>query len=387
MLKDFLTPISDDVLELSQDLPETAIGNKILKHTQFGMPELEGVKLALIFVKEGRSAVGNNETGNGFDTVRKYFYNLFMGAWDVKIADLGDLQPGFEVEDTYSAVKEVSAFLIKKQIIPIIIGGGQDLTYASYRAYDSLEQTVNLVSVDSKFDFGNVDGKLESTSYLSHIILGQPNNLFNFSNIGYQTFFNSQEEIDLMEQLYFDAMRLGNVSKDISLVEPIMRDADIVSVDIGSIRKSDAPANRNSTPNGFYGEEVCAITRYAGISDKVSSFGIYEYNPVFDHDGQTAHLIAQMMWYFVEGVSFRSDDYPYCTKENYFKYIVPVEDEELYFYKSNKTDRWWLDVPFPDGANAEFIRHALIPCSYEDYLKAADQEIPDRWWKAFRKLL
>ena len=387
MINDYLTPISNDVLELSSLLPETSIGNKILKHTSDGLPDFEDVKLALIFVKEGRSAVGNHETGSGLDIVREYLYKLFVGAWDVKIADLGDLQAGHEVQDTYSALKEVSSFLIKKNIIPVVIGGGQDLTYASYRAYDNLEQTVNLVSVDSKFDFGNVDGKLDSNSFLSHIILGQPNNLFNFSNIGYQTFFNSQEEIDLMEQLYFDALRIGNVSKDIASVEPILRDADIVSIDIGSIRKSEAPANRNASPNGFYGEEICAITRYAGISDKVSSFGIYEYNPVLDQDGQTGHLIAQMIWYFIEGVANRADDYPFCTKENYYKYIVPVEDEELYFYKSNKTDRWWLDVPFPDGVNPEFTRHALIPCSYDDYLNAADQEIPDRWWKAFRKLL
>ncbi|MCK5906778.1 MAG: formimidoylglutamase [Flavobacteriales bacterium] len=387
MIKEFLTPVKDDVLEFAKSLPETSIGFNLLKHSTNDFPDLDGIKLALIFVEEGRSAVGNAETGNGFDIIRKYFYKLFRGAWDIKIADLGNLQSGFEVEDTYSALKEISSYLIRKQIIPIVIGGGQDLTYASYRAYDSLEQTVNLVSVDSKFDFGNVDGKLDSSSFLSHIILGQPNNLFNFSNIGYQTFFNSQEEIDLMEQLYFDALRIGNVSKEISTVEPILRDADIVSIDIGSVRNSEAPGNRNATPNGFYGEEVCAITRYAGISDKVTSFGIYEYNPILDSEGQTAHLIAQMIWYFVEGVSYRADDYPFCTKENYYKYIVPVEDEELYFYKSNKTDRWWLDVPFPDGANAEFTRHALIPCSYDDYLNAADQEIPDRWWKAFRKLL
>ncbi|MEN8137034.1 MAG: formimidoylglutamase [Bacteroidota bacterium] len=387
MIEDFLTPIDDSILDFSNTLPETSIGQHVLKHTASGIPDLQNVKLALVFVNEGRSAVGNNETGHGFDTVRKYFYKLFMGSWDVKIADLGDLYPGFEVADTYSALREVSVFLLKKQIIPIVIGGGQDLTYASYRAYDSLEQTVNLVSVDSRFNLGNVDGKLDSNSYLSHIILGQPGNLFNYSNIGYQTYFNSQEEIDLMDQLYFDAIRLGNVAKDISTVEPILRDADIVSVDLGAIRRSDAPANRNSSPNGFYGEDLCAITRYAGISDKVSSFGIYEYNAVLDREGQTAHLIAQMIWYFVEGVAFRADDYPYCTKEEYYKYIVPVDNEELYFYKSNKTDRWWLDVPFPDSANSNYTRHALIPCSHEDYLKAADQEIPDRWWKAYRKLL
>ena len=81
----------------------------------------------------------------------------------------------------------------------------------------------------------------------------------------------------------FDALRLG-VSKDLKILEPIMRDADIVSVDIGALRFSEAPANKNTSPNGFYGEEICTISRYAGISDKVTSFGIYEYNNLLDNN-------------------------------------------------------------------------------------------------------
>lgn len=387
MIQEYLTPVDSALIDLANSLPEASIGRNLSIHHEGHFPKLDGIKLAFIFVEEGRSAVGNTETGYGFDIIRRHLYKLFIGAWDVKFADLGDLTPGFEVADTYTALKELTSLLLKKQIIPMIIGGGQDLTFANYRAYDSLEQTVNLVSVDSKFDLGNVDGNLDSNSYLSHIVLGQPNNLFNFSNIGYQTYFNSQEEIELMDQLYFDAIRLGNVTKDTTVIEPIMRDADIVSIDLSAIRMSDAPGNRNSSPNGFYGEDVCAISRYAGISDKVSSFGIYEYNPILDQEGRTAHLISQIVWYFIEGFVHRSNDYPYCTKDEYYKYIVPVENEELHFYKSNKTERWWLDVPFSDDTNSEFIRHALIPCSYDDYLKAADQEIPERWWKAYRKLL
>lgn len=387
MIEEYLTPINDTIIESAKTLPEASMGFNILKHDKYGVPNIDDVKIALIFVREGRSSVGNKETGSDFFAIRNHLYKLFLGRWSIKIADLGDLNAGFEVADTYSALKEVSFYLMKKQIIPVVIGGGQDLTYAIYRSYDNLEQSVNLVSVDSKFDLGSVEGKLDSNSFLSHIILGQPSNLFNYSNIGYQTYFNSKEEIDLMDQLYFDTLRLGNVSKDIESVEPIMRDADVVSIDIGAIRYSDAPGNKNASPNGFYGEDMCAIARYAGISDKVSSFGIYEYNEAKDNVGQTAHLIAQMIWYFIEGVEYRSNDYPYCTKDEYTKYIVPIDNEELYFYKSNKTERWWLDVPFPDGANLNYMRHSLIPCTYEDYLKATDQEIPDRWWKAYRKLM
>ena len=212
----------------------------------------------------------------------------------------------------------------------------------------------------------------------------EPNNLFNFSNIGYQTFFNSQEEIDLLEKLFFDAHRLGEVTKEIELTETIMRDADIVSIDLGAIRSSEASANNNATPNGFYGDEICAIARYAGISDKVSSFGIYEYNAKFENNNQTAQLVAQMIWYFIEGVNFRANDYPFGSKENYQKFIVPLEKDTLNFYKSNKSGRWWIEINIKK--NNKFKRHTLIPCTYTDYLDATNQIIPDKWYRAFKKL-
>ena len=178
------------------------------------------------------------------------------------------------------------------------------------------------------FDLGNIDDELSSKSYLSKIIMEVPSNLFNYSNIGYQTYFNSQDEINLIQGLNFDAYRLGEVAKNLEIVEPVFRDADIVSIDIGAVRQSDAPANNNLSPNGFYGEEICAISRYAGISDKVSSFGIYEYNSKYDSNYQTAHLIAQMIWYFIEGVNCRAKDYPYCTKEDYQKFTVLLENDD-----------------------------------------------------------
>ncbi|HIE45373.1 MAG TPA: arginase, partial [Flavobacteriaceae bacterium] len=250
-----------------------------------------------------------------------------------------------------------------------------------YRAYDTLEQTVNLVSVDNKFDLGQIDAQLNSRCYLSKIVMEEPNNLFNFSNIGFQTFFNSQEEIDLLDKLYFDSYRLGVVNKDIEIVEPILRDADIVSVDISALRKTEAPANSNTTPNGFYGEEMCAILRYAGLSDKVSSLGVFEYNAMFDDSNQTAQLIAQMVWYFIEGVNFRIKEYPFGSKKEYIKYIVPIDDDIINFYKSNKSNRWWMEIP-----DNKFKKETLIPCTYEDYVQASNQNIPNRWWKTVKKL-
>lgn len=382
MVFNYLNPVSIDVLEELELYQEMRFGSSIIIHTENSVPEItKDLSIAILGVKEDRDSINNEGTGSDFSTIRKELYKLYAGNWNQNIVDLGNIEKGNSKEDTHFALKTVVSYLVKKNIIPVVLGGSQALTYSIYRAYDDLEQTVNLVSVDNKFDLGKIDSELNSRCYLSKIIMDEPNNLFNFNNLGFQTFFNSQEEIELLDKLYFDSHRLGIINKDIALVEPILRDADIVSVDLSALRKTEAPANNNTTPNGFYGEDMCAILRYVGLSNKVTSLGIFEYNAYLDNKNQTAQLIAQMIWYFIEGVNFRIKEYPFASKKEYIKYIVPIDDDVINFYKSNKSNRWWMEIP----AN-KFKKETLIPCAYDDYLQASNQTIPDRWWKTIKKL-
>lgn len=386
MNKDFLSPIKETALAHLVLHSPSCLGNKIkIYSNQNGFPELDDVKIAIFGVQEDRNSENNFGCGEDLHFVRRKIYELFPGDWHTEIADIGNIAKGDKVSDTYFAVSEVITSLLKKNIIPIIIGGGQDITYVNYRAYDTLEQSVNITAVDSRFDLGNIDDELTSQSYLSKIIMQEPNNLFNYCNVGYQTYFNSQEAIQLLDSLFFDAYRLGN-AKELENIEPAFRNADIVSIDLGAVRQSEAPANNNASPNGFYGEEICAISRYAGLSDKVSSFGIYEYNSKLDNNHQTANLIAQMIWYFIEGVNYRVKDYPFSGKENYQKFTVMLEDDDpLVFYKSNKTGRWWIEINIL--SDNKYKRHALIPCTFKDYTEATKQIIPERWYKAMQKMM
>lgn len=383
MLANYLKPISQSTIAHVVLNSIFSLGQQIKIHSQEnGIPEIEGKEIAIIGIKEDRNAINNLGTGSDLSKIRNELYQLFPGNWHRKIVDLGNIEKGNEVTDTYFALKELATYLLKKNVILILIGGGNDILYANYRAYDALEQVVNLVSVDAKFDLGTLDEDLSAENYLHKMIMEKPNNLFNFSNIAYQTYFNSKEEIDLVNSLYFDAYRLGEVAQNITVTEPVLRDADIVSIDMSAIKYTEAKANKNASPNGLTGVDVCAIARYAGLSDKVSSFGIYEYNPKLDTDSQSAKLIAQIIWYFIEGVNFRTKDYPFELKDNYRKYIVPIDEQTINFYKSHKSDRWWMEV----STNNNNKNTALIPCTYQDYLDTCNQNIPERWIKAFRKL-
>ena len=352
-------------------------------------PSLEGVQLALVGIKDERGAIDNHGCEDGIDPIRKALYQLFNHWPDVKIVDLGNVKTGKEINDTYYAVNQVLTELIKNHIVPIIIGASQDFTYSMYQVYEPTGKLVNITAIDPLFDIGNDQEGLNSHSYMSHIILHQPNYLFNFTNIGYQSYYVDNENIELMKQLLFDAYRLGSIKQNIELAEPLIRNTNILSFDIGSIRVADAPGVKNASPNGFNGEEACRMTRYAGLSYRLTSIGFFEYNPHYDINSRTANLIAEMIWYFIEGFSNRQDDVPTLDSTDFKRYNVQIAegDGNIVFLCHKISGKWWIDMTFKSDDDAKFERHHFIPCSREDYDQAMRNELPDKWWQFYQKLM
>jgi formiminoglutamase len=382
-IEQYLTPSSTHTKEYAPFM----WGSHVLKNIAGNFPDLENVKVAIIGVGESRNSCGNDGCAAAPDKVRENFYALSYIPL-VTVADLGNILPGNTVKDTYFALEFVCGELLDRKIIPVIIGGSQDLTYANYVAYQRLQQTVNIVCVDSRIDLGEIDSEINASTYLSKILQYQPSLLFNYSLMGYQTHFVNSEEVETIKKMYFDLYRLGQIQTNMEEAEPIVRNADILSFDISAIRRSDAPGTLQSTPNGLYGEEACQIFKYAGMSDKLSSIGIYEINTLFDDREQTTGLAAQMIWYFLDGFVNRKSDFPGSQEKDYLKYRVTMKsgDHEIVFYKSQKTNRWWMEVPYRIGAKSKYERHHMVPCSYEDYQLACTEEMPDRWWQAYQKL-
>lgn len=391
-LSDFLSPVDLNSLSPDDGFYTSHLGSKIEVY-QTDFPDLDDNQfdIALIGVLEDRNSINNKGTAKAPDFFRRKLYELNEGNYATRIVDLGNIKSGHQVSDTYVALKLVVAELIRKNIVPVIIGGGQDLTYPQFMAYEELQQKVDLLVVDSHFDLDeSLDDTIEtnSASYLNKIFSHQPNFLFNFSNIGYQTFFVDQESLKVMDKLYFDVHRLGDFTNSVSTVEPIIRNANMISFDISAIRSSDAVGNGNVSPNGFYGEDACQIARYAGMNDKLSSIGFYEYNPDHDPKGQTAMLLSQMIWYFIDGFYNRKKEFPMLPKSRYITFRTSLKDgsHELVFVKSKKSDRWWMQVPYPTGSSRN-ARHHLVPCRYEDYQLANSGEMPDLWLRTYRKLI
>ena len=388
-IKQYLTPVNLDELGYYPSQYALTLGCNTSAYIVGGdLPDLPKDGIVLLGVGEDRGAECNAGCSAAPNEIRRYLYQLALPNEEAKITDLGNISVGQTPDDTYYAVAQVVAAVVGRGNTLILLGGSQDLTFAAYKGYEQLNRIINITSIDSRFDLEDNDA-ITSRTWLRNIVMQTPNYLFHHSNVGYQTYFVGQPYIKLMDDLKFDAYRLGEVQGDMMRAEALIRNADLVSVDVSAIRQSDAPGQGNPSPHGFYGEELCQMMRYAGMSAKTSCLGIFEVNPVYDNHGQTAHMVAQGIWYFVEGFYARKSDSPQLNPENCKHYLVTLADQgmEIDFYKSKLSDRWWVRVPCNSDDLCEiYSNHLMLPCTYADYQQCVEGDIPALWWRYYQRL-
>ncbi len=389
----YFSPVDEPTEFIAENSLPGTIGAQIQTHFK-AFPEMIAKSLAFIFIEDARGGTdGQGRLKEIHAAIRRDLYGLFYPEIPYSIYDLGTMQAGDTIQDTHFAVRDTCSELIKHNIIPVLIGGSEDIAYANYLAYQKLEQTLNVLAIDRKIDMEGITEEEEipvnQDNYLTRIILHQPATLFNLTVLGTQSYFVNPEIRDLMEKLFFDIYRLGDAQADVTATEPVIRNADMVSVDMSVVRRSDFSACATISPNGFYGEELCRLVRYAGMSDKLTSIGFYNLSGIQNDSGQSSMLFAQMLYYLLEGVAGRKRDYPMMNKSEYIKYTVLLDQDkyELVFYKSPKSDRWWMEVPYPPENKIRFQRHLMIPCTYADYQMALQNEMPDLWWRTYQKLV
>ena len=341
------------------------------------MPDHEGLDIALIGLCEYRGA-GIKANPASADEVRKQLYTLKKGFGDYGIVDLGNFRNGPKPEDTYLRLKEVCACLMDKGLIPLLFGGSHDLDIGQFYAYEESNKMISFLNVDQCIDLGE-EGSSDKT-HLNKIFGHSPNYLFDYRQLAYQSYLVDQKHLQLLDSLSFEAVRLGSLKENIKEIEPAVRDADMLSFDLSALQKFYAPAATDAKVYGLTGEEACQLCWYAGQNEKLSSIGLYNYDSDHDSDDKkTAFVLSTMIWYFIEGYYHRKRDKNFISND-YLKYDVHLggDPETIRFYKSKKSEKWWMEVPNPEGKGI-FNRNRMIACNYKDYEQAQSGNIPDRW--------
>jgi arginase family enzyme len=384
-LNDYFNPVSIESPDFEHLTAQAGFPHNITIHTDnTPVKDIGKYKIALFGVPDGRNSP-NTGSMKGPDMIREQLYKLAKIPGRSKIIDLGNMKQGVTFNDTVAGLTDILSLLISENLFPVIIGGSSALIPAVDKALSQFLNKYTFTAVDSRIDFSNERKEPDSFNYLNAIINNHKSTFSHYINIGYQTYLNDQQIINRFLKRRSELIRIGDVRQAIYLTEPLFRDSDVAIFDISSVRQSDAPGTISPSPNGFYGEEICLLSRYAGISDKLRVFGLFDVNPEFDIRNQTTGLAAQILWFFLEGFSQKQYETPVLNISNsgrFIKYHVRVTDldDDLIFVKSNLTDRWWIEL------QTEKDQNIYVACSHEDYLKANRNEVPDRWVQAVERL-
>lgn len=373
-LQDFLAPVSKTQLNDDEPYEALQIGSSIDLYEEDKIPDLDAADIILLGAGETRGNSMPNGRTDTPDVVRREFYRLFHWHQDVRLADAGNLLSGRSLGDAYAACKSVVTELIDAGKTVIILGGSHDLTYAQYQAYAMKKYIIEATVADALIDLQDTS-PIRSQNFLLDMFMEQPNYIRHYNHIGFQSYFVQPRMLETLDKLRFDCYRLGKVRESLEEMEPVLRNTDLFSVDINMIKHTDAPANSLS-PNGFSGEEACALSRYAGMSSQLSTYGIYGYDPDKDKDNLTAKQIAQMLWYFMDGRSVKNKEAQLADREAFLEFHIAFTDIDTVFLKSKKTGRWWMQLP----------DKSFVPCAYSDYLLASNNEIPERWLRSQERL-
>lgn len=382
---DYFDPVSIEKPEYDHLAEQASFPHKVTIHTANNpIKDIGKYRIALIGVPEGRNSPGTG-TMKAPDCIRSQLYRLTRIPGKEKIIDLGNMKKGVTFNDTIAGLTDIITWLLDENVFPLITGGSSALMAAVDSAFTRKNIRYSLLAVDSRIDFVNERKESDSFNYLYNILHSQKSTFDHYINIGYQTHLNDQQVINRFLKRKSELVRIGDVRKAVFLTEPYFRDADVAVFDISAVRQSDAPGTMSPSPNGFYGEEICTLARYAGISDNLKVFCIFDVDPEIDNRSQTTGLAAQILWFFLEGFSQKQYETPSLSHLNpgrFIKYHVKISDleDDLIFVKSSLTERWWMELQGTDNIPR------YIACSQEDYLKANRDEIPERWVQGSERL-
>ena len=367
-LHEYLLPINIAALNNDREYNDSQFA-KFIKIYEQEIPEIAGVDIVIVGVNEfrGEGFIANT---NAADAVRKQLYKLYNWHKDISIADIGNIKCGSLISDSYAAIKIVMKELLQLNKTIIILGGSHDNTLGQYYAYKDINQVIESTVIDATIDLMG-ESQARSENFLLEMLTSEPNVVRHYNHIGFQSYFVHPHMLETMDKLRFDCYRVGTAKEHLEEMEPVIRNSQMLSFDIAAIKHSDAPASSCSA-NGFTGEEACNLMRYAGLSPVLSSVGIYGYNPERDERNLTALQIAQMLWYFIDGKSRSRQEAELQDRQSFNEFHTAFAEIDTVFLQSKKTGRWWMQLP----------NQKLIACSYNDYLFASNNKIPERWLRA-----
>lgn len=270
-----------------------------------GCPQDEGVR-------RNKGRVGAAEAP---DAIRRQFYKLTTYNIKKKVFDLGNVAIGATLEDTHDTQIEIVTQLLQDGKRVIVLGGGNDISYADGSAMAAVFGNKNWigVNIDAQLDVRIAEERNSGTPYRQLLDEGLLDPTL-FYEVGYQSHFTSPIYYEFIRSLGVHRISLeqlrSRTEADLELKEMIRQKfighssslSTFFGFDIDALRSADAPGTSAPSPLGLRAGEFIQLVKYAASLANTKIIEFTEVNPKYDNDDRTTKLVAIAMHRFCTGI-------------------------------------------------------------------------------------
>ena len=283
------------------------------------------------------------------------FYQLdFDWIHDLNVLDIGVL-----TESEPFQIVQTTLDLIESNIVPVIIGSTQAHISELITIQDKILDPYRLALIEKNATA--VSGLLNTSDLVA---------LKDIYLIGHQRQYGHYLDCEELT-----AISIGDFRSQSSFTEPALRSTDFVAIHLDAVKYSDSPASFSPCAAGFTAEEMFQLSKMIGNGDRLRALFIHEWNDTLPSADITVDLVANMVWYFLEGYALKIIDN--LNSKSKLKHFVVQSDRyqfNLNFFKSELSGKWWIEEVHPSGGATK----RMIPCTYDEYKYTVQNELPDR---------
>lgn len=309
--------------------------------------------IVLLFLSDYRGAGGGAEIED-FSKIRKELYQLSKLDFEIPIVDLGDLVSGRTPEDSHYILQEILSICHQKRAIPVIIGGSNDFAFSLFSALNFLQENINYTQINNLISLQQSEG-LNDKNFLAKILSSKNFSIRNYHHLGYQKHLNETDSVKLIKEVQFDIIRLAEMMNSTERTEPFFRKSDLITINCDAIESFSDAFSVNPQVNGLNRREICAYMKEVGLSERLKSVGIFNYN-IYTDNQLNHQLLAQMIWYLIEGINIQKS---HPKERQYETFYLLIDDEKYAFKRDTFRDLWY----FGEDDNID----NCIPCSRSDF--------------------
>ncbi|MGV8914181.1 MAG: arginase [Kaistella sp.] len=313
--------------------------------------EIKENGIVLIFCSDYRGLENGSAEILDFRKVRKELYQLSQLDFDLPLCDIGDLISGKSHQDTHYILQEVLSMCHYKNAIPVIVGGSSDLAFSLFSALNFHQKNINYTEISNIISLNNETNEISEKNFLSKILGSKTFTLKNYHHLGYQKHLNALDSVKLMKEVEFEVMRLAEMMNATERAEPYLRRADLVTLNCDAVESLGDGFSVNPQVNGLNKREICAYMKEIGLGENLKSVGIFNFN-ANSEDLLNHQLLAQMIWYLIEGINIQKS---HPKERSYETFWVLIEEDQYAFKRDTFSDLWY----FGEGEEIE----KLLPCA------------------------